>query len=629
MQNQYPLWKYLLIIGLTLLALLFALPNLYGVDPSVQISAKASASIDQQTLAKTRQVLNADRLAYKSIHKQNSTVLVRFKDTDNQLKARSAIKQVLGDNYIVALNLAPKTPAWLRAIGAEPMKYGLDLRGGVHFLLSVDVDAVIKARQDGDVRSIGDELRNARIRYLGISKVRPSGLEIRFKNQQQLDKAYSLLPTRFAEYQFSSVNSNGDHKLKGVMLQAALNKVKSYAVEQTMTILRNRVNELGVADPVIQQQGMDKVSVDLPGVQDTARAKDLLGKTATLKFQLVDTDHDAQAAQASGDVPLGDRLYPYEGRPILLKNRVILRGNSITYATSGYSDDGQPNVSIRLGGGGESLFSRVTAENVGKPLAVVYVETKQEKRQVDGKSVFVNRQVEKLISVATIQSALGNSFQITGLESPKYARDLALLLRSGALMAPVNIIQELTVGPSLGKANIQMGIRSLEIGSLLVVIFMILYYRIFGIISVLALLLNVIFIVSILSVLGATLTLPGIAGIVLTIGMAVDANVLINERIREELRNGMSIQASIQAGYERAFSTIIDSQITTLIVVVILFALGSGSVKGFAITTIFGIITSLFTSIFFTRAIVNLVYGRKTVRHLSIGINTSTSTHLV
>jgi preprotein translocase subunit SecD len=615
MQNHYSLWKYLLMIGLLLIAILYAIPNIYGDDPAVQVSAHSGSIVNQTVINQVNTALQNSQLHDLSAAIEDDNLVVRFADTETQLHASDVIKATLGKDFIVALNLAPRTPHWLRAIGANPMKLGLDLRGGVHFLFDVDVASVIKARQEGDLRSFTDQLREEDIRYSNVSMQEPNTIALQFRDDDTLKRGQSYLSKRFPEYTFTA---NG-LSLNATLTQAAIQKIDEYAVDQTITIFNNRVNELGVSEAVVQQQGTDQVSVDLPGIQDTARAKDLIGKTATLKFQMVDTSHDVQSAVA-GEVPFGDRLFQYEGSPILLKDQAILRGDSITYATSGMGDDGRPDVQVRLGGGGESLFEQTTAQSVGKSMAVVYVETQVQTKMVNGKPVTTQQQIEKIISVATIQSALGNNFEIRGLDSPKYAQDLALLLRSGALSAPVSIVQERTVGPSLGKANIHMGVRSVEVGALLVIIFMALYYRLFGFVADTALAFNIIFIIAVLSILGATLTLPGIAGIVLTVGLAVDANVLINERIREELRNGMSPQASIHTGYARAFATIIDANVTTLIVAMVLFALGSGAVKGFAVTLTIGIISSMVTAIFFTRGIVNLIYGGRTVKKLSIGI---------
>jgi preprotein translocase subunit SecD len=616
MQTQYPTtWKYVAFVIIILLGVIYAVPNLFGEDPAVQISFSNASTLPPELTLKVQQTLNDANLPYLSAKEEDASLLIRFKNTDNQLKARDLLKATLGDQYIVALNLAPKTPKILQYLGAEPMKLGLDLRGGVHFLLQMDMDAVFKARLEGEMHNLTTELRQDNIRYTAITFNAPKTMLIQFPDEKSLNEAYSKIPSKFPDFLVTK-QKEGDHVLIASLTEEAINKITDYAVEQNITILNNRVNELGVSEAVVQRQGKDQVSVDLPGVQDTARAKDILGKTATLRFQMVDTDHDNSSTS-----PIGSKQYIYEGQPIYLKNQVILTGSSITYATASFGEDGRPNVQIRLGGGGESLFHRVTADNIGKPMAVVYVESKTDYKLVNGKLIPVRRQIEKIINVATIQSALGNNFQITGLSSERYAQNLALLLRSGALSAPVDIVQERIVGPSLGAENIQKGLMSLIVGSLLVFIFMLLYYRLFGLFADLALFLNVIFIVAILSLLGGTLTLPGMAGIVLTVGMSVDANVLINERIREEIRNGMSPLSSIRAGYDRAFATIVDANVTTLIVAVVLFALGSGSVKSFAVTLIIGLATSMATAIYFTRFLVNVVYARKKqVRHLSIGI---------
>lgn len=617
--NRYPLWKNIMLITVLVIGIIYAAPNLFGEDPAVQISTSEGTVVDDTLIQTVKQILAKENISYLSINKERGDILVRFANTDIQLQARDNLKAALGEKYIVAINLAPRTPKWLDVLGADPMKLGLDLRGGVHFLLEVDVNSLLKARETGDMRSMTQELRQADVRYAAIQALKPQGIVIDFRDIDSLNEAISVINKNFPDYQITKDTKNNHYQLKTTLLQPALVKTTDYAIDQTMSILQKRVNELGVSDAVVQRQGADHVSVDLPGIQDTARAKDIIGKTATLKFQMVDVDSNVQSAAVAG-VPIGSRLYEYEGHPVLLKDRVILRGDSITYATASFSQDGRPSVNIRLGGGGESQFSRVTTENIGKPMAVVYAETKSETTMVDGKPITTHRQVEQVINIATIQSALGNNFEITGLENSRYAQNLALLLRSGALVAPVDIVQEMTVGPSLGAANIHRGIVSLEMGMLLVSGFMLFYYRLFGLFANMALVLNLIFIVAILSILGATLTLPGIAAMVLTVGMAVDANVLINERIREELRNGLSPQASIYTGYERAFSTIVDSNVTTLIVAVVLFSLGSGPVKGFAVTLIIGLLTSMMTAVVFTRAVVNLIYGRRSVKQLSIGI---------
>ena len=438
-------------------------------------------------------------------------MLVRFQETDTQLKATDVIKAKLGDEFIVAPNLAPKTPQWLQAIGANPLKLGLDLRGGVHFLLGVDTEQVVKMREQGDVHSMGNELRTANIRYRTLRQLPSGGIVIRFKDEANMNKAIKILPKRFQEYLITESTDNGKFEMHATLTDASAKKLETYAVEQSMTILRNRINELGVSEAVVQRQGINKVSVDLPGVQDTARAKDVIGKTATLEFHMLDQEHDSVTAKSSGVVPLGSRLYDHDGVPVLLLSQIILKGDSITYAIGERGDQGA-QVSIRLGGGGESLFHKITAKSIGKSMAVVYVEYKTESKIVDGKVVNKRKKEEKIISIATIQAALGNSFRITGLRSMQYASDLALFLRSGSFSAPINFLQERIVGPSLGKANIEKGVMSLEVGAMLVIFFMIIYYRLFGLIADTAIVLNLVFLIAILSLLGATLTLPGIAG---------------------------------------------------------------------------------------------------------------------
>lgn len=619
MQNRYPMWKNIMLVVLLLVAIVYALPNIFGDDPAIQISADSNSLVSVDVSDDVKKTLDRNKLKYTSFENRENNILIRFSDPDTQIKAKDALRASLGDDYIIALNLASRTPKWLHAIGAYPMKLGLDLRGGVHFLLAVDLNDMIKKREDGDLRSIINDLREAGVRYASISRIKPHGISIAFRDLDNLEKGQNELSQKLKDYIFTRVNENGVQKLRVSMSETAVMKVADYAIDQTVNILRNRVNELGVSEAIVQRQGESNVSVDLPGIQDTVRAKELIGKTATLRFQMVDFEHDVEAALA-GDMPIGSRLYDYRGSKILLKDQAILQGNSITYAAASYSQDGRPSVSVRLGGGGESTFNRVTSENIGKAMAVVYVETKPEKQIIDGKVTTVNRPIERIISVATIQSALGSNFEITGLGNEKYAQDLSLLLRSGALVAPVTIVQELTVGPSMGKANINKGMLSIAVGYIFVILFMMLYYRGFGVVSGVGLLFNLMFVVSILSLLGATLTLPGMAGMVLTVGMAVDANILIFERIREELRNGVSPLASIRAGYQRAFATIVDANVATLIVAMVLFALGTGAVKGFAVVLTIGLMTSMLTSIVYTRAIVNWLYGKDNVKKLSIGI---------
>jgi preprotein translocase subunit SecD len=618
--NRYPLWRYLLIVFLVVFGVLYALPNMFGEDPAVQVSTQNSSPFSGNVAQTISASLTKQSIQYLSIKQQSShTALIRFRDADTQLKAQDIIQATLGSSYVVALNLAPRTPAWLRSLGADPMKLGLDLRGGIHFLLKVDLDAMLKERLSGDVHAMGADLRESNIRYASIRHSK-SGLQIAFRQSSDRQAALPKLKQQFPNYTYTSSQKNNQFILMAVMTQQNLIQLKQYAVEQNLNTMRNRVNALGIGEPVIQQQGSDQISVDLPGIQDTARAKNIIGKVATIRMQMQDLDHDAAAAKTSGIVPFGSTLYPFNGRPVLLKNQVILKGSSITNAMSTTDENGQPAVAITLSGSGVSYFNKVTAANIGKPLATVYVETKSYKKLVKGKVVISTRQLERVINIATIQSALGTNFQTTGLSSMMEAKNLALLLRSGAYTAPVSFVQEQVVGPSLGKKNIEMGVLSCEVGSLLVILFMLFYYRFFGLVANFALVMNVIFLVAVMSLLDATLTLPGIAGIVLTVGMAVDANVLINERIREELRLGLSPQAAIHSGYDRAFSTIVDANVTTLIVAMVLYALGTGSVQGFAVTLMIGLLTSMVTAIFFTRAIINLTYGNRTVKHLSIGI---------
>lgn len=618
--NHYPLWKYILVIVVIAAAFIYAAPNLYGEYPAVQIMGATGKIIDNQTLKSATDALKTANIPYLDAQFQNQTLLFRFKTTDEQFKAKEILQTALGENYLAALNLSPAMPNWLKSFGALPMKLGLDLRGGVHFLLQVDVDSVVQQRIEGDLRSIGQSLREERIRYSGIKRLPENEIQLLFNTNDAMESAYAYLSRRFNEFTWERSESNNTFILQGKLIPAALYQAKQDTLEQTMNTMRNRVNELGVSEAIVQQQGENRVSIDLPGIQDTAEAKNILGKTATLEFHMVDTEHDIQSIR-DGTVLANARIYQdSDGRPVLLYNPVILRGSSIITATSGFGEDGRANVQVRLNGSGDSLFTKTTAENIGKPMAAVFVDVKSTSKMENGKPVIHYQTERKVISVATIQSALGSNFQITGLGSPTEARNLALLLRAGALPATVTFIEERQVGPSLGQQNIKMGLNSVIVGMLLVVIFMALYYGVMGIIADIALVMNLVLIVALLSLLGATLTLPGIAGIVLTVGMAVDANVLIFERIREELRRGMGVQASIHAGYERAFVTILDANITTLIVMLILFSLGAGTIKGIAITVTIGLITSMFTAMTGTRALVNLIYGGRPLKHISIGI---------
>ncbi|MET0071916.1 MAG: protein translocase subunit SecD [Candidatus Thiodiazotropha sp.] len=617
--NQYPLWKNLMVLAVVLLGGLFALPNIFDQDPSMEISAQRDAVIDQTTESRVQQALEKVGVRVKGIgQKQNGKLLVRFSSSEDQLKAIDLVAAELGENYTPALTLSPDLPDWLVGLGAEPMYLGLDLRGGIHVLIDVDMDAAIEQaaeRYSGDIRTL---LREKKLRYTRISREKDQVL-VKFNNAEKRDQASDLIGNEFRSLNLES-SDEADAFLVTVSLSPAeKQEVQRFALQQNITTLRNRVNALGIAEPLIQQQGVRRIVVQLPGAQDPAKLKEILGATATLEYRLADTEHSVEDA-VNGRVPPGSNLY-YErdGQPVLLKKRVIVTGNQIVDASSGLDQQtGQPAVFVSLDGVGAKRMRRMTNENVGKPMAVVFIENRTTTRMVDGKPVKVKKRVEEVISIATIREPFGRRFQTTGLDTTEEARDLALLLRAGALAAPIEIVEERTIGPSLGQDSIDQGFKSVVIGLILVMLFMAVYYRVFGLVADMALVMNLVLIVAILSMLQATLTLPGIAGIVLTVGMAVDANVLIFQRIREELANGNSPQSSIQAGYEKAFSTIIDANITTLIAAVVLFSFGTGPIKGFAVTLAIGICTSMFTAIIGTRAVINLIYGRKRVKALAI-----------
>jgi len=616
--NQYPMWKNLLVVMVVLLGALYALPNIYSQDPSMEISGTRRAKVDSSTLKRVEQTLKKADVAYKKVTLHKGKLLIRFKDSEQQLKAKELLAQRLGDDFNQALTLSPDLPDWLRGIGAEPMYLGLDLRGGIHVLIDVDMDAAVQQAMDrysGDIRSL---LRKHKLRYLRVSR-EGNQVMVKFKDAAKRDQAEDLIGSEFRTLVVEPLERADGYYVKATLNPAERHSVEKFALQQNITTLRNRVNALGVSEPLIQQQGERRIVVQLPGAQDPAKLKEILGATATLEYRLVDTEHSVEDA-VNGRVPPGSKLYhERNGQPVLLKKQVIVTGNQITDASSGFDQrSGQPAVFVSLDGVGAKRMRHITTANVGKPMAVVFIENRTTTRKVGGKPVKHKVKVEEVISIANILEPFGRRFQTTGLDSPEEAHDLALLLRAGALAAPIEIIEERTIGPSLGQDNIDQGFESVVIGMALVVIFMALYYRIFGLVADAALLMNLILIVAILSLLQATLTLPGIAGIVLTVGMAVDANVLIFERIREEIANGSSPQASIQAGYEKAFSTIMDANITTLIAAVVLFSFGTGPIKGFAVTLAVGILTSMFTAIVGTRAVINWLYGRKRVTSLAI-----------
>ena len=617
--NRYSSWKYILILIVVVVGIIYALPNLYGSAPALQISASsAAAEVSELTELQVNIALDDANIESVSMELGDGRLTIKFADEETQLRAKDVLQEALGRSHVIALNLAPNTPDWLRNLGAEPMFLGLDLRGGVHFLMEVDMEAAVKTSEERYVSDIRTLLRENKVRYKTITRNDEGGLLVRYRDAVQKFDGERLIKDNFRDLDVIDTKTEAP-ETRLILNPNIVKETQKNALQQNITTLRKRVNELGVAEPVIQQQGLKRIVVQLPGVQDTARAKEILGATATLEFRLVDDDHSVQDA-IDGPVPAGSRLYNNRsGGQILLKKRVMLTGDYIIDAASGIDQQsGGADVSITLDGKGAKAMSNATRDNVGRRMAVVFIETKTETVEEDGEMVKKKRKIEEVINAATIREQLGKRFHITGLGSTMEARNLALLLRAGALAAPIEIVEERTVGPSLGKDNIAKGFDSVAIGFILVLIFMAIYYRVYGLFADVALTLNLVLIVSLLSLLQATLTLPGIAGIVLTVGMAVDANVLIFERIREEIRNGNSPQASIHAGYEKAFSTILDANITTLIAALVLFSFGAGPIKGFAVTLSLGIMCSMFTAIMVTRALVNLTYGGRKLDKLRI-----------
>ena len=609
--NQYPRWKYILIFSLLALAVLYAAPNLYGDDPAVQITSSKGFNLPPEFQQTVDAALASEQLAPIGAEADLTRLLYRFENTEDQLKAADVIGEQLTDQYVVALNLAPSTPGWLRIVGGEPMVLGLDLQGGVHFLMQVDMDSARSQLQERFVDDIRTLLRSKTIRYVSV-RSDPEGVLVQLRTAEDRDEALNAIQRDPNIEGLSLEESLGSEtfNIRGTTEENQLQTLQQTALQQNITVLRTRVNELGVAEPSIQQQGRDRIVVQLPGVQDTAKAKLILGQTATLEYRAVDDQNNANAAAQSGRIPPESRLYfQRNGQPVLLKKRLIVSGDQVIGAAAGFDQQsGSPSVSVTLDGVGSKRMLEFTKGNVNRPMAVVFIEQKP-----DGSKS------EEVISIANIREPFGKRFQTTGLDSSVEASQLALMLRAGALAAPVRIIEERTVGPSLGQENIDQGFKAVIIGFMVVLVFMAIYYRVFGLVANLALFVNLVFIVALLSLLGATLTLPGIAGIVLTVGMAVDANVLIFERIREELDNGNTPQASIRAGYDKAFSTIADANVTTLIAAIVLFMFGTGPIKGFAVTLSLGIVTSMFTAIMLTRSVVNLVYGRqKRVKQLAI-----------
>lgn len=603
-----------MVVFVVVIGILYALPNLYGEDPAVQVSGTRGQLATEQTLSDVRQVLEQNKLPIKSIALENGSILAKFTSTDEQLLAKDKILEKLGDNYSVALNLAPATPTWLTDIGAGPMKLGLDLRGGVRFLMEVDLKSVLAKQQEQLQDSLRTELRKEKFVYKAIQSGENYSTVITLADNISPSDVVRVLKRKHANW---DVVSNGQN-VTLTLSENELTRLRKSAVEQNITILRKRVNELGVAEPVVQQQGADRIVVELPGVQDTARAKEILGATATLEFRMVNQTANLAAAE-NGMVPSDSELqHDRNGTPVVVYRKTILGGEHITDANSGNDEYGRPQVNISLDSEGGNMMSEATKTAIGKPMATVYSEYKDSgKKDENGKAILTKH--EEVINVATIQSRLGNTFRITGINSPAEAQNLSVLLRSGALIAPIQIVEERTIGPSLGAQNIEQGMQASFWGLLIVVLFMALYYRKFGLIANLALVANIVILVGLMSLIpGATLSMPGIAGIVLSVGMSVDANVLIFERIKEELRNGRSVQQAINEGYSGAFSSIFDANLTTILTAVILYAVGSGPVKGFAITLSLGVAISMFTAITGTRAVVNFLYGGKRISKLSI-----------
>ncbi|MFI8729979.1 protein translocase subunit SecD [Stutzerimonas kunmingensis] len=622
MLNRFPLWKYLLILAVLAIAFIYSAPNLYPDDPAIQVTgASTSQEIGEADLERISEALVDGGIAVKSasLDEQGRGGLVRLERQDDQLPAKDIVRRALGDAYVVALNLAPTTPDWLRNLGASPMKLGLDLSGGVHFLLEVDMDKAIETRlnvSEGEVKSL---LRKERVRYRSLPNLKDS-VQLGFADEATLDAAQSLIRKEFTDFELTSAERNGQYVLRLTLTEAKLAEIREYSIKQNLTTVRNRVNELGVAEPLVQRQGANRIVVELPGVQDTAEAKRILGKTANLEFRLA---ADSDASRASTET----FEFREEGRPpVQLERTLIITGDQVTDAQASYDENGRPQVNIRLDGHGGDLMNRATRNNVGRSMAVIFIEQRPMTRYVRQTVDSVEQEVrvetfqeeKKIISLATIQSPLGSQFRITGLDGQGESSELALLLRAGGLAAPMYFAEERTIGPSLGAENIKLGVQAAMWGFLFVAIFMVLIYKFFGVLATIALLFNMVVLTALMSMLNATLTLPGIAGIVLTMGMAVDANVLIFSRIREEIANGMSIQRAIHEGFDRAFSAIVDGNLTTLLVGGILFAMGTGPIKGFAVTLSIGILTSMFTAIIVTRAMVNLIYGGRDLKKLWI-----------
>jgi preprotein translocase subunit SecD len=590
-------------------ATIYALPNIYPEDPSLQITATRGAEVSADKVSQLEQALQKSNIAFKSVVLEKGQILARFNSAEDQLKAREVVNAELGSEYVSALNMAPATPKWLNEIGATPMKLGLDLRGGVHFLMEVDMKTAMDKNVNDLVQIYRVDLREAKIRYRSVTAdLAKQQVVISFRNDEDVAAAKKLLSEKDKDMTY---NEGDNFTLVAAFSEERIKALREDAVAQNITIIRNRVNAIGVAEPLVQRQGAERIVVQLPGVQDTARAKEILGATATLEFRLLDETADVQSAVAGRVPPSSELFKDRSGNPVVLQKRIMLTGNHIVGANSGFDENGRPQVNIDLDAKGGNSFSAATKDAIGKSMATVFIEYKPtDRKDADGKTILEKKQ--EVVSIATIQARLGRSFRITGLDAPGEAQNLALLLRAGALIAPILIVEERTVGPSLGQENIELGLNAILWGMLSVLIFMVIYYKAFGLVANVALAANLVLLIGVMSMIpGATLTLPGMAGIVLTVGMAVDANVLIFERIREELAEGRSAVHAIHEGYNRAFATIADSNLTTLLVALILFGVGTGPVKGFAVTLALGICTSIFTAVLVSRVIVNLIWGQR------------------
>jgi len=619
MPNRYPIWKYFVVVLALVLGLIYAAPNLYAPDPAIQISGQSSAMvIDESVLTKAMQALDSADIPHFGGVTNPSNVLIRLRDREQQLSAKRVVQDALSRDYIVALNLAATTPDWLRSMGAQPMKLGLDLSGGVHFLLEVDTDSVLRKRLEQMASQIRADLREEKIRYRSLRNSDDNSIVALFASEEARGSAAGLLSSKYRELVRQKSEEEGQYVITLTLSEVAIKDIESYALNQNLTTLRNRVNELGVSEPLVQRQGRNRIVVELPGVQDTAEAKRIIGKTANLEFRL----------EAESGKTLGREEFEYRDpealpRTAWLEKKVVITGDHVSNGSASFDENGMPQVNISLDSEGGARMHRVSRKNVGRRLGVLFIEYRSHQEEhINEQGEMVTERIQtadrKIISLATIRSALGVQFRITGLDDPRESSELALLLRSGALAAPMHFVEERTIGPSLGAENIKLGIMSVQIGLAMVLVFMLVYYRVFGVFASIALMANLVILLALMSIFSATLTLPGIAGIVLTVGMAVDANVLIFSRIKEELASGLSPQGAISAGYDRAFVSILDANVTTLIVALILFLIGSGPVQGFAVTLSIGIITSMFTAIVGTRAMVNLVLGGRKLNKLWI-----------